>query len=97
MIDQPTAQVSDQPTDQVPDKPAPKKTASVRELLDKVPLVMEKLALIDVNEAIETANTLISVEFECKLEDIPEESAGALATFLNGKMLKNMREYGMVK
>lgn len=96
--------VTDQPTDQVPaDQPAekPKTTkrpkATVAELLGKIPTVMAKLS-DDPDEAIETAMTLIKVEFDAvDPNTIPETEAERLAAYLNGKMLETMRKYGIVR
>lgn len=90
----------DQSTDQVPtEQPAPKKKreVTVNTLIDKIPAVMTRMKAPDVDEAIETALTLIKAEFNVSDPfEIPESKADALADYMNGNMITMMKTHGII-
>ena len=90
----------DQSTDQVPtEQPAPKKKreVTVNTLIDKIPAVMTRMKAPDVDEAIETALTLIKAEFNVSDPfEIPESKAEALADYMNGNMITMMKTHGII-
>lgn len=91
-----------QPVIEVPEPPKvetpTKRQVSVQQLVEKIPGVMQKMGAEDVDDAIETAMTLIRVEFNvANPVDIPDENASKLAEFMNGRMLENLRKYSIIK
>lgn len=99
-VGQSTDQVQDLSTDQVPaEQPAPKKKreVTVNALIDKIPAVMTRMKAPDVDEAIETALTLIKAEFNVSDPfEIPESKADALADYMNTNMMSMMKTHGMI-
>lgn len=89
-------QSSDQPpTEQAP--PKKKREVNVHTLIDKIPAVMTRMKAPDVDEAIETALTLIKAEFNVSDPfEIPESKADALADYMNGNMITLMKSHGII-
>lgn len=92
--DQPTEKV-EQSSDQVPtDQVQPKRNITVDGLIAKMPVALAKMTN-DVDSAMEVANTLICVEFNVgNPADVTD--AEKLAAFMNGPMIKNMREHKII-
>lgn len=90
----PTAVKVDEPVAATP-APAPI-GPTVDQLIDKIPGVMERFGADDIDDAVDVAITLIRVQFNVT-NPLDITDAKALATYMNGEMLAELRKEKLIK
>lgn len=69
---------------------------TVDQLIDKIPGVMERFGADDIDDAVDVAITLIRVQFNVT-DPLNITDAKALATYMNGEMLAELRKEKLIK
>lgn len=69
---------------------------TVDQLIDKIPGVMERFGADDIDDAVDVAITLIRVQFNVT-DPLDITDAKALATYMNGEMLAELRKEKLIK
>lgn len=69
---------------------------TVDQLIDKIPGVMERFGADDIDDAVDVAITLIRVQFNVT-NPLDITDAKALATYMNGEMLAELRKEKLIK
>ena len=90
----PTAVKVEEPV-AAPPAPAPI-GPTVDQLIDKIPGVMERFGADDIDDAVDVAITLIRVQFNVT-NPLDITDAKALATYMNGEMLAELRKEKLIK